>query len=134
MTTSIPEAEPHAGALKQLLVDAGLQAGVGGAPDGVAAPYVVLYPDPGVTSGTLGSLHTILTMFVQVTAVGVGAEQALQQHDKARTALLGATVTVPGRVVHPIRGGDAQPVRRDDGVQPPLWVATAGYTVVSDPA
>ncbi|HEY9473589.1 MAG TPA: DUF3168 domain-containing protein [Mycobacteriales bacterium] len=130
----IPEAEPHVAALKQMLVDAGLQVGVGEAPDGVAAPYVVLYPDPGLTSGTLGSLNTILTLSVQVTAVGVGAEQALQQADRARTALLGAGMTVPGRVVHPVRAGDAQPVRRDDGVQPPLWVAIAGYTVVSDPA
>lgn len=130
----IPQTEPHVRALQQILTATGLAVGIGVAPDNTAAPYVVLYADPGMLEGSVGNPNETLLVTFQISAVGVGGEQALQQADRARAALLAGPPTVPGRSVQPLWLLDSQPVRRDDQVQPPLFVATAQYRMRSDPA
>jgi hypothetical protein len=95
---------------------------------------IVVHGSPGVPSGTLGDRFADLTIDFQITCVADGPEQAQAYADAARTALLTTALTVPGRAVWPIWQSAAQPVLRDDTVQPPLWIATAQYTVKSNPA
>jgi len=85
-------------------------------------------------SGPLGDRFADLTITVQVTAVGVGSEQATAYADAARAAVLTSPIAVTGRVVLPPWQLADQPVLRDDTVQPPLWIATAQYSIKSNPA
>ena len=132
--TAPAAAEPHMRAIGAALVAAGLSVGVGEAPS-TDPPHVVVYADPGLTEGSLGRPYDTVVITVQITAVGVGAEQAVQQADLARAVLLTVPApAVPGRYIHPLWVLDAQPVRRDDQVRPALFVATAQYRMRSDPA
>lgn len=138
MSAPIPETEPHVRAVRQHLDDtlpANVTVTVGGAPTGVAAPLVVLYPDPGDVARARISGKRSLTLRVFVHAVGAGPEQALWVGDQARKALLGTPPAVPGRTVYPLAqtlGG--MPLSRDDDVQPPLFVQVTEYEMRSDPA
>lgn len=134
-----PSALDHVTAMKAHLVaqlGAGVPVGIGQAPAGVAAPYVVLYPDPGeVGAITLGGERHTITLHVFVHAVGSGPEQALWAGDKVRTALLDQSFTVPGRRLRRIDQELAPPpLNRDDDVQPPLFLQVAEYSLHSEPA
>lgn len=138
--TSIPaSAEPHVRAVVDLL-DAELStlnparhAYNGRRPDADTVCAVV-YGTSGQPSGTLGDRYADIQIDFQVTAVGTGAEQALAIADLARAALLGTRPVVAGRSVWPLWQTAAQPVLRDDTVNPPLYVATAQYAIKSNPA
>lgn len=121
--------QPHAAAIVTTLAAAPLTTYLGEATraatgDLPARPYVVVHPSPAFHDGTLGDRFKDATMDFQTTAVGDTAEQAMAAHDKAVTALLGATPAVSGRVPHPIyKDETGQPVRRDDsGAQPVFYV------------
>lgn len=127
-------ARPHASALVTLLA-ASIDAYLGESPAVHPARYVVLYPDPGTPDGTLGDRHRWLLLEFQVTAVGTTVEQCLWAADTARTVLLTSVPTVSGRLVHPLwQVGIPPPVRRDDDVQPPLYVQPVSYRLRSVPA
>lgn len=137
--TAPASAEPHIRAV-QAVLEAALQAlptpihayiGVRPAADSTC---VVIHGSTGDPSGSLGDRFADLTVPIQLTAVGTGPEQAVAYADVARTALLTALLTVTGRVVWPAWPTASQLVQRDDTVQPPLWIATAQYSIKSTPA
>lgn len=100
------------------------------------ARYVVLWVPPGLPEGTLGDRHRwLLTEFI-ATAVGGTYEQCLWAADTARTVLLGQVPTVAGRIVHPLWQVRVQPAppRRDDDLQPPVYVQPVSYGLRSVPA
>lgn len=140
MTSTPAPSEPHISAVVALL-DAALQ----GPPKAIHAyngkrpdddtTCVVIYGAPGQYSGSLGDRFSDFQADFQVTAVGESAPQAQAFADRAAAALLTDTPpTIAGRSVWPLwQTATPQPVRRDDTVQPPLWIATAQYAIASDP-
>jgi hypothetical protein len=95
----------------------------------------VVFGSPGQTSGPLGDRFADLQIDFQVTAVGAVPEEAMYIADAARTALLSTPPpAVSGRAVWPLWQSAAQPVQRDDTVQPALYIATAQYVIKSTPA
>lgn len=139
--TAPAAAEPHIAAVV-LAADTALQALTvprhaynGTRPDTDTA-CAVIYGSPGLASGPLGDRFADLQIEFQVTAVGAGPEQALYIADVVKAALL-ATPPPPvaGRAVWPLwQPAPPQPVRRDDTVQPALYIATAQYVIKSNPA
>ncbi|ETK36128.1 hypothetical protein [Microbispora sp. ATCC PTA-5024] len=136
MTTPL-ESRPLVEAILALL-QAQLGDGVGvywaGAPRPTPdTPYVVVYPDSGVESQLHRSLTNVAPneLRFQITAVGESAQQAAWAADHAAAAVLGTTVTVPGRRVWPTVREGSQPVQRDDD-STGLWYATAQYLTRSD--
>lgn len=138
MTAPAPS-EPHVAAVV-LAADTALQAlptprhAYNGTRPDVDTVCAVVYGTPGQSSGPLGDRFADLQVDFQVTAVGTGPEQALYIADAVKAALLSAPPSVAGRAVWPLWQTAAQPVQRDDTVQPPLWIATAQYVIKSNPA
>lgn len=137
--TTIPEAEPHIRAV-QAVLEAALQllptpihAKIGQRDD-AETKVVVIHGSPGDLSGSLGDRFSDIVIPIQLTAVGEGPEQVSAYADAARSALLGASLTVTGRKIWPAWPTASQQVLRDDTVQPPLWIATAQYAIKSTPA
>lgn len=136
MTT--PAALPHVDAVTTALKGAGLTVYLGGAPSSIvpttAQPYVVLYPLPGRTvAASLADDRTRYVGVVQLTCVGLTAEQALSVSDRA-TAALSAVLPVAGRVAWKPESLDGQPVQRDDDVVPPVYYAVARWRLRSIPS
>lgn len=131
MTT--PAALPHIDALTTALTAAQLTVYLGGAPQAVPAPYVVLYPDTGApVRASLADDRTWFTEVVQLTCVGQTAEQALNLSDRAHAAL-STPLQVVGRASWRPEALDGQPVHRDDDVSPPVFYAVARYRLRSVP-
>lgn len=131
MTT--PAALPHIDAVTAALTGAGLTVYLGGAPQGVAAPYCVLYPDPGTAvSASLGDDRTDYTAVLQITCVGATAEQALNYADRSAAAM-SPPLVVAGRSGWRPQPLDGQPVKRDDDVSPPCFYSVARYRLRSTP-
>lgn len=138
--TAPAAAEPHIAAVVALLNTA-----LGNLPTAIKAyngrrfpdtdtNCVVVHGTTGRSSGPLGDRFADLDLDIQLTAVATGPEQALAYADAARIALLTGTLAVSGRAVWPPWQTGAQPVVRDDTVQPPLYIATAQYAIKSNPA
>lgn len=125
----------HVDAIVGLLTAAGLTTTVSEAGDDTPTPFVVLWPSPGLThSEILQSPTADLTVGFQLTCVGETPEQALWCHDKARAAIDRVTPTVSGRTAWPIFSEfQPQPVRRDDAVNPPLFVAISEWSLRTSP-
>lgn len=138
--TSVPaSAEPHVRAVQTVLTAAlaelptPIKAYIGRRDDGDST-CVVIHGSPGDPSGSVGDRYEDLTVTVQLTAIGIGEEQALAYADAARAALLTADLTVPGRAVLPAWQLASQQPVRDDTVQPPLWYSSTQYAIKSNPA
>lgn len=132
-----PAVLPHVDAVTAALEAAGLTVYFGGAPSGVtptdSTPFVVLYPDPGqATAASLADNRTNFTTVVQLTCVGLTAEQAMNVSDRALAALA-APITVAGRASWKPESLDGQPVKRDDDVVPPNYYSVARYRLRSIP-
>jgi hypothetical protein len=132
-----PSALPHIDAVTAALAAAGLTVYLGGAAPGVVptdtTAFVVLYPDPGTAvRASLGDDRTYFTGVVQLTCVGLTAEQALNVADRAAAALAPA-LGVGGRTAWKPEHLDGQPVRRDDDVVPPVFYAISRYRLRSTP-
>ncbi len=123
----------HADAIAGLLTTAGLAVTIGEATDDAATPFVVLYPTPGLElAENLGKPIGDIQVDFQLTCVGESSEQALWCADKARTAINRVIPTVSGRVCWPIWADEQpQPVRRDDAVDPPKFVAISRWSLRS---
>lgn len=135
MTT--PAVLPHVDAVTAALETAGLTVYLGGAPSGVVptdtTPYVVLYPDPGQTvTASLADDRTHFTGVVQLTCVGLTAEQVMNVSDRA-LAVLTTPITVTGRVSWKPEALDGQPVKRDDDIVPPCYYAVSRWRLRSIP-
>lgn len=123
----------HVDAIAALLTAANLPTTVGESPDDQATPYVVLYPNPGFpVADNLGTPNGDIIIDFQLTCVGTTAEQALWVHDRARAAIDHVTPTVAGRTCRPIYADEPpQPLRRDDQINPPLFVAISRWSLRS---
>ena len=135
MTT--PAVLPHVNAVTAALEAAGLTVYLGGAPSGISPapdePYVVLYPEPGRAEvASLADERTAFSAIVQLTCVGLTAEQTMSVSDRAAAAL-SAVLAVAGRVSWKPESLDGQPVRRDDDVVPPCFYAPSRYRLRSIP-
>lgn len=121
----------HVDAVAALLTAVNIAATVGEAPDAAAAPYVVIYPTPGwAVAESLASPIGDMHVDFQLTCVGTTVEQALWLHDKARTAIDHVAPVIAGRTAWPIWADEApQPVRRDDQINPPLFVAVSRWSL-----
>ena len=133
-----PAVLPHVDAVTAALADAGLTVYVGGAPPGVSptatAPYVVLYPEPGrAETASLADDRTNFSAVVQLTCVGLTAEQAMSVSDRA-VAALSVVLAVAGRASWKPESLDGQPVQRDDDVVPPNFYAPSRYRLRSIPS
>lgn len=136
MTT--PAVLPHVDALQAVLEGTGLVVYLGGAAPGTAptdtTPYVVLYPDPGLAvRASLGDDRVDFQGVVQLTCVGLTAEQALSVTDRCQAALAPA-LTVAGRAGWRPEAIEGQPVKRDDDVTPPNFYAVLRYRLRSTPS
>ena len=136
MTT--PAVLPHVDAVTTALEAAGLSVYLGGAPSGVTPtdpePFVVLYPEPGRAQiASLADDRTLFSAVVQLTCVGLTAEQAMSVSDRA-AAVMSAVMTVTGRASWKPEALDGQPVKRDDDVTPPNYYAVARYRLRSIPS
>lgn len=134
---STPAVLPHVDAVTAALQGAGLTVYFGGAPAGVVptdgSPFVVLYPDPGhPVAASLADERTHFTAVVQLTCVGLTAEQAANVSDRTMAALL-TPLTVAGRVAWKPESLDGQPVQRDDDVTPPNYYAVSRWRLRSIP-
>jgi len=80
-------------------------------------PYAVVYADPGAPEPRFTGIEGALTITWQVTCVGGTQERCLAAVDRARAALHGARVRVPGGpssgTLAPPPGYTPGPVRRD---------------------
>ncbi|WP_405883668.1 hypothetical protein OG747_36800 [Streptomyces sp. NBC_01384] len=135
MTT--PAVLPHVDAVVTALTGAGLTVHLGGAPQGVSptdsTPYVVLYPEPGrAETASLADNRVDFSAVVQLTCVGLTAEQAMSVSDRAAAAL-SVALAVTGRASWKPESLDGQPVQRDDDVVPPCFYAPSRYRLRSIP-
>jgi hypothetical protein len=110
---------------------------LGGAPPGVeptdGQPYIVLYPDPGTpVRASLADDRVDFTAVVQLTCVGLTAEQALNVCDRAGAAMSGP-LAVSSRTAWRPEPLEGQPVRRDDDVVPPCFYAISRFRLRSTP-
>jgi hypothetical protein len=126
-------AREHIDAVVLLLETTSMVVTVGEAPDDPVPPLLVVWPSPalGVTDTLDDPIADALVSF-QVTSIGESAEQALWASDKAYAAINRMVPTFTGRVCRPIWGDDPpQPVRRDDAVNPPMFVAISLWSLRS---
>lgn len=98
-------------------------------------PYRVLYPIIGGTfEGPLGCPSDDASLIYQVTCVGRDRPQCEWIVDNTNDLLVEQPLTVAGRSIMRVwcdmAGGGA---RRDDTVQPPVFIATPRYRVESTP-
>jgi len=98
-------------------------------------PYRIVYPIPGgLFDGTLGCPSDDASLTWQVTCVGATREQCEWVVDETHASLVEQPLTVAGRFIDRVwsdmAGGGA---RRDDEVQPPVFIATPRYRVESTP-
>lgn len=99
-------------------------------------PYCIVYPlTGGIFDGTLGCPDDDASLIWQVTCVGVTRAQCEWAADTVNDVLIGQPLTVADRFIARVwsdmAGGGA---RRDDEVQPPVFIATPRYRVESTPA
>lgn len=98
-------------------------------------PYCIVYPLPGgLFDGPLGCPDDDASLVWQVTCVGATRGQCEWVADQVAAVLIGQTLNVANRFIFRIwadmAGGG---VRRDDTVQPPVFIATPRYRVDSTP-
>lgn len=130
---TVASGRTQAAAVIALLESAGLAVGDGTATGITASKYAVVYADLGVPDGTLGDPFADLDQTVFVHGCGTTAEQAQWVADKARTALLGASLTITGRATLWITHNHSQPVQRDDQIMPGVFYTVDQYTVQTTP-
>lgn len=135
MTSAPAPAEPHIAAVVAML-DAALSINVYvGRREDNDTTCVIVRGSPNAPFGPLGDRYADANVLFQVTAVGVGEEQATAFADDVQAALLtDARPSVPGRAAWPVQFVASQAVTRDDSVMPPLYMATAQYAIKSNPA
>lgn len=97
--------------------------------------YYVVYPLPGgVFDGPLGCPDDDASLIFQVTCVGSTRPQCEAAADRALSLLVGQPLTIAGRYVTRVQADMAQGgARRDDTVQPPVFIATPRFRVDSVP-
>jgi hypothetical protein len=130
---AVPQVLPHIDAVTTALTGAQLTVYLGGAPQGVAPPYAVLYPSSGApVRASLADDRVNWLSVLQITCVGTTAEQALNYADRAHAAL-DPPLVVAGRTGWRPEALDGTPVTRDDQVTPPVYYVAARWRLRSTP-
>lgn len=132
----------HGDAILAALTAAGLTVGdaeppsapFGWRPDGSFLPYIIAYPLPGLFDGTLAEHADDADVVYQLTCVGETRAAAVLLEDRANAILLPGTLSVAGRSVTHVRLDAAGGTRRDDTVQPPVFISTPRYRISTTPA
>lgn len=98
-------------------------------------PYCIVIPLTGGTfDGPLGCPDNDASLIWQVTCVGANRPQCESIVDRVNDVLIGQPMTVSNRFIARVwadmAGGGA---RRDDTVQPPVFIATPRYRIESTP-
>ncbi|MCW2498271.1 hypothetical protein, partial [Jatrophihabitans sp.] len=97
-------------------------------------PYAIAYPlDSATFDGSIGDPQGDAWPVTQITSVGETREQASTLRDRLRDGLTGQHLTVDGRTVGPVRLDQAEPIRRDDDVRPPVFYAVDRYRTFNTP-
>lgn len=97
-------------------------------------PYVIVYPLSGGTfDGTLGCPDDDAELVWQVTCVGADRRQCEWTADKVNGALVGQRLDVAGRYVSRLEQEMTGGARRDDTVQPPVFIAVPRFRASSAP-
>ena len=129
-----PKVERHIAAVVDRLravVPATRAVDVGVAPS-APPPYLVVHPDSGdVARDRLCGERDSLWLRFEVEAVGSGPEQALWALDQARAAVDGHRLVVADRTVSPIQQIDGSSLRRDEMLQPPIYMIDLEYRLFS---
>jgi len=103
--------------------------------DGLAHPYVAVYPSPGATDrAPLASTSTGLLWSFQTTCAGGDVTRALRAVARTRAQLDGHRLVVAGLVVgvlHEREFFDPGALRPDRDVQPPRWWAPLQWDVLA---
>lgn len=96
---------------------------------------VIVHPDGGRRSGSLGDPVSDLSVEFQTTAIGQSAEQALWVHDQIAARLWGSSLSVGDGTTHPLHAiaGTEQPVRRDDQIAEPIFLVTCSWVAHAQP-
>lgn len=135
---------PHTAALLDALTDRQLlPVGDGEAPDDggwQGAPgqsdfvaYLVLHMlTGGSTDGSLGDPQCDAAIAFQVTAVGYTREQCEDAAGSARDALYESPIDVDGRGAEHVRDDGWGGARRDDTVDPSLFISTERYRFITN--
>lgn len=113
----------------------GISAYLSEGPKPPAGKTVVVHPSTGQFEGSLGDPWRDRCLEFQTTSIGVSPEQALWVHDQVTAALLRAVLTGTGFTTLPIHvvAGSEQPVRRDDQLAEPIFIATCSWEATAQP-
>ncbi len=130
---------PHDLAVKSQLETIGKPVGFGAAPPGAlegvqertGPDYMILYPLNTEREGSLGDPYTDVDLIYQVTCVGRLPEGVRWLVDRIEPALL--AVEIPDRSLLQVIPEDAGKTQSDDDVQPPVYMATPRYRIVTVP-
>lgn len=139
---TLADPRTHDDAIVDLLEDAGIVVGDGTYPEddygwqGVPGqsnfvPYAIVYPLRQTFDGSLGCPDTDSELRWQITCVGRTREQCDWVLHRVDETLIGRSLTVSGRSIPRIRADGGAGVRRDDTVQPPVFIATPQYAAWS---
>lgn len=102
-----------------------------GVQNGTGPDYMILWPLNTVRDGNLGDPYPDAELIYQITCVGRLAAGVRWLVDQVEPALL--TVAVAGRAVTQVRPEDDSGVRRDDDVEPAVFLATPRYRLSTVP-
>lgn len=113
-----------------------LGSGWAGAPGASAfTPYVTLYVvDDGMVDGTLGTPHDGGQIVFQPTCVGATRQQASWMGDTVRELMLTALPSSDTHTAMLVSVDGLSGARKDDTIEPPVWIVTDHYRVHLSPS
>lgn len=135
---------PFTTAILAALEDDGLNVGDGEQPTGagwqaepdasVFHPYVVVHSMVGgLLDGPIGEPDEDGSLTYQVSSYGATRAQCEWAADQARRVMLTGPLLVPDARVLRVRVDMLGGARRDDEVQPPIWVSAERYRLTTTP-
>ena len=141
---TIFEASPFTNAIVAALEDDGLLVGDGEQPAGagwqgepdvsVFKAYMVVHAMVGgLLDGSIGDPDDDGSLMYQVSAYGATRAQCEWAADQARRVILTGPLLVAGQRVVRVRVDMLGGARRDDEVQPPLWLSAERYRLLTTP-
>ncbi|MFI7113958.1 hypothetical protein ACIBK9_47110 [Nonomuraea sp. NPDC050227] len=97
--------------------------------------YAVVYPFPGTPEGNTAEPYEYLNYQAQISIFGATATQAERGFDDVNAALIGRRLDVAGRSTYPVQAPPGQrPLRRDDSLPTPVYMAVVEIQFKSQPA
>lgn len=144
MTISIAPTTPHTDAVVAAIAAIPMLAGRGRKPDGAGwqgnpgtsnyVRYAVVYPFGPEPDGSVAEPLEYLNYQAQINVFGATENQAEDAADDVRAALIGRRLTVAGRSTYRVQTPGGPPIRRDESVTPPVYLAVVEIAFRSQPA